>query len=177
MLSGTVTPMTTNRIQDWSFHPRAWFHHLASATGHRDHSHVTTTQPLRHTAPPHVPTTQPRMPQDLAWMNTSACDQPHYQPCSPRLALQYSPSWKLAKVPSIVTLLYLVPFHLCTLLFSSQLYHCIRVTSSSGCPRMSTIRISSASETKGWGAQTVTWQSKYIMGSASRTESTWRSTS
>ena len=117
----TVTPVTTNRIQDQRIHPRIWFHHLASATGRRDHSHVTTKQPLRHTAPPRVPTTQPRTPQDLARTNTATCNQPRYQPCSPRLVPQYLPSGKLAKVPSIVTSPYLVPFHLCTLLFSSWL--------------------------------------------------------
>ena len=97
---------------------------LALVTDRRDHSCVTTTQPLRHTASSHVPTTQPRTPQDLARMNTAARDQPHYQPCSSRLALQHSPSGKLAKIPSIVTLLYLVPFHLCTLLFLFLAYHC-----------------------------------------------------
>ena len=94
---------------------------LALVTDRQDHSHITTTQPLRHTASSRVPTTQPRTPQDLARMNTSTHDQPHYQPCSPRLAPQYSPSGNLTKVPSIVTSLYLVPFHLCTLLFSSRL--------------------------------------------------------
>ena len=38
-----VTPVTTNRIQDQSFCPHAWFHHLASTTGRRVHSRVTTT--------------------------------------------------------------------------------------------------------------------------------------
>ena len=53
-----VTPVTTNRIQDRIFRPRAWFHHLASTTGRQDHSRVTTTQPIRHTTPTRVPTTQ-----------------------------------------------------------------------------------------------------------------------
>ena len=97
---------------------------LALVTDRRDHSCITTTQPLCHTASSRVHTTQPRTPQDLARTNTVACDQPRYQPCSPRLAPQYSPSGKLAKVPSIVTSLYLVPFHLCTLLFSFSAYHC-----------------------------------------------------
>ena len=76
--------------------------------------------PLRHTASVCVPTTQPRTPQDLTRMNTAACDQPRCQPCSPRLAPQHSPSEEL----TIVTSLYLVPFHLCTLLFSFSAYHC-----------------------------------------------------
>ena len=83
-------------------------------------SRVTTMHPLRHTASSRVPTTQPRTPQDLARMNTATRDQPCCQPCSPRLAPQHSPSEELA----IVTLLYLVPFHLCTLLFSFSAYHC-----------------------------------------------------
>ena len=97
---------------------------LALVTDHQDHLRVTTTQPLRHTASSRVLTTQPRTPQDLARTNTATRDQPRYQPCLPRLVLQYSPSGKLAKVPSIVTSLYLVPFHLCTLLFLFSAYHC-----------------------------------------------------
>ena len=93
---------------------------LALVTDRRDHSRVTTTHPLRHTASSRIPTTQPRTPQDLAQTNTAARDQPRCQPCSPRLAPQHSPSEELA----IVTLLYLVPFHLCTLLFSFLAYHC-----------------------------------------------------
>ena len=89
-------------------------------TDRRDHSRVTTTHPLRHIASVRVPTTQPRTPQDLARINTAACDQPRRQPCSPRLAPQHSPSEELA----IATSLYLVPFHLCTLLFSFSAYCC-----------------------------------------------------
>ena len=85
---------------------------LALVTDRRDHSRVTTTHPLRHTASSRVPTTQPRTPQDLAQTNTAAHDQPRCQPCSPSEEL------------AIVTLLYLVPFHLCTLLFSFSAYHC-----------------------------------------------------
>ena len=69
---------------------------LALVTDRRDHSRVTTTHPLRHTAPVRVPTTQPRTPQDLARMNTAARDQPCSQPCSPRLAPQHSPPEELA---------------------------------------------------------------------------------
>ena len=82
-------------------------------------SRVTTTHPLRHIVSVRVPTTQPRTPQNLARMNTAARDQPHRQPCSPRLAPQ-QPSKELA----IATSLYLVPFHLCTLLFSFSAYCC-----------------------------------------------------
>ena len=85
---------------------------LTSTTGRRDHSHITTMQPLCHTAPSRVPTTQPRTPQDLTRTNTAAREQ---QPCSP--------SWILTKSFVIIASLYLVPFHLCILLFSSQLYH------------------------------------------------------
>ena len=84
---------------------------------------ITRASPLR---TPYViqhrffPTTQPRTPQDLTRMNTAARDQPRSQPCSPRLAPQHSPPEELA----IVTSLYLVPFHLCTLSFSFSAYHC-----------------------------------------------------
>ena len=93
---------------------------LALVTDHQDHSRVTITHLLCHTASVHVPTTQPRTPQDLARMNTAARDQPRSQPCSPRLAPQHSPPEELA----IATSLYLVPFHLCTLLFSFSAYRC-----------------------------------------------------
>ena len=64
--SPSVTPVTTNRIQDRRFRPRAW--------SHSPHACYRSPRSLarHHYAPPHhtasvrVPTTQPRTPQDLA---------------------------------------------------------------------------------------------------------------
>ena len=108
----------TSKTEDFALAPGPT--PLALVTDRRDHLHVTTTHPLRYIASVRVPTTQPRTPQDLTQMITATCDQPHCQPCLPRLVPQHSPSEELA----IITSLYLVPFHLCTLLFSFSVCHC-----------------------------------------------------
>ena len=89
---------------------------------------ITRTSPLRtpYVIQHHLASPQP----NLEHLKTSPERiQPHatnlaISPAHCRLAPQCSPSGKLAKVPSIVTSLYLVPFHLCTLLFSFSAYHC-----------------------------------------------------
>ena len=89
---------------------------------------ITLASPLRtpYVIQHHLASPQP----NLEHLKTSPKRiQPHatnlaISPACRRLAPQYSPSGKLAKVPSIVTSLYLVPFHLCTLLFLFSASHC-----------------------------------------------------
>ena len=117
----TVTPVTTNRIQDrrirpcaWSHSPHIYYRSLRSLARH----HYATPTSYSTISCPHNPTQNTTRPRTNEHSRTRATTM-LAQACVPRTHLLEI----LAKSFVIVASLYLDPFHLCILLFLSQLYH------------------------------------------------------
>ena len=112
---------STNRIQDQRIHPHTWSHpphiYYRSPRSLARHHYATPTS-YSTISRPHNPTqntTRPRLNEHSHMRATTVLAQDRV----PRTRLLEF----LLKSFVIVASLYLVPFHLCILLFSSQLYH------------------------------------------------------
>ena len=116
-----VMPVTTNHIQDQRICPCAWSHspcvyyRLPRSLTHHHYATPTSYSTISHPHNPAQNTTRPRLNNHSRMQATTVLAQAHV-PHTRLLEI-------LAKSFVIIASLYLVPFHLCILLFLSQLYH------------------------------------------------------